>query len=156
VTLLPDNSGVNKMCRADTERKRLLKTSFTLGSTAFDMVSMENGRALFRAVAPSSLGTGVTAATIEISHLTTKGNARRSMAKLTFDVLGADSKVHTDSVHIVLSHDPQDSTAENQMTDMVKLFLAFISQMSETSNPDFVNALMGATFVPDTYANPIA
>lgn len=141
-----------------------MKTSFALAGATYDMVSLENGRALFRA-APVVSGATTFNRTIEISHLDSKNGSRRSMIKVTVqsveDSPTMSSSDTTQSCHLVLTNNPKWGARASEAASMAYNGLGeFVFGVDQT---DFAaafaimgTALLSGTFVPDTYVDPSA
>lgn len=141
-----------------------MKTSFALAGASYDMVSLENGRALFRA-APYVAGNITYTRTVEISHLESKNGSRRSMIKMT--TMGVEDSASipangvTESCHLVLTHNPRMGSRSKECAQMA--FNALGEFTFGVDATDFMNAfevmqlaLLSGTFVPDTYVDPSA
>jgi len=131
-----------------------LKGSFTLSDVNFEMVSMENGRALYRCTNPGTVNSvSLNSLAFEISHLATKGNLQRSMVKITGEIPGADLKMRTFSAHIVLSFDPHDANARSGADSALLRLLVYLAYAGINRGVT-VEALEQGIFVPETYADP--
>lgn len=142
-----------------------MKTSFALAGVTYDLVSLENGRALFRCAPYTSFASTTTTRSIEISHLDSKNGQRRSMIKVTVtnveDSPTIPANGTTQSCHLVVTSEVRGGTqSANASQSAFNALGEFAFGVDET---DFQSAfgimrtaLTSGTFVPDTYVDPSA
>lgn len=141
-----------------------MKTAFAIAAVTYDLVSLENGRALFRA--PNVLvgpGGATITPTLEISHLESKNGVRRSLIKVVVQAAesGLVPAVAIESAYVVVTNNTKGGPlAGVARVHAFRHLLEFISgiDVSDFSAPVDImyNAISAGTFVPEAYVDPSA